>query len=122
MCEYSEVSHHYPSISEVGSTDGWPEVGSFTPRNSALGLVLVDLSPLLHKSLDWFRSLREILSIEMRSKELDTGLSSSDKAMEDEFIADILFMAFLAEMTTKFNQELYAKLRARKNEPLSSIG
>lgn len=24
-------------------------------------------------------------------------------------------------MTTKFNQEMYAKLRARKNEPLSSI-
>lgn len=39
-----------------------------------------------------------------------------------EFGADISFMAFLAKMTTKFNQEMYAKLRARKNEPLSSIG
>ena len=25
-------------------------------------------------------------------------------------------------MTTKFNQELYAKIKAKKNEPLSSIG
>ena len=25
-------------------------------------------------------------------------------------------------MTTKFNQEMYAKMRARKNEPLSSLG
>ena len=25
-------------------------------------------------------------------------------------------------MTIKFNQEMYAKMRARKNEPLSSLG
>lgn len=31
-----------------------------------------------------------------------------------EFGVDILFMIFLAEMITKFNQEIYAKLRARK--------
>lgn len=35
---------------------------------------------------------------------------------------DVSFMMFVVEMTTKFNQEMYAKLRARKNEPLSSIG
>lgn len=39
-----------------------------------------------------------------------------------EFGVDILFMIFLAEMITKFNQEIYAKLRARKNKPLTSIG
>ena len=26
------------------------------------------------------------------------------------------------EMTTKFNQKLYAKIKAKKNKPLSSIG
>lgn len=31
-------------------------------------------------------------------------------------------LSFLAEMTTKFNQELYTKMQARKNEPLSSLG
>ena len=25
-------------------------------------------------------------------------------------------------MTTKFNQEMYAKMKAKKNEPLSSLG
>lgn len=39
-----------------------------------------------------------------------------------EFGVDILFMIFLAEMITKFNQEIYAKLKARKNKPLTSIG
>ena len=35
----------------------------------------------------------------------------------------ILTLFFLsAEMTTKFNQELYTKIKAKKNEPLSSIG
>ena len=32
-----------------------------------------------------------------------------------------LFCPF-AEMTTKFDQELYAKIKAKKNEPFSSIG
>ena len=32
-----------------------------------------------------------------------------------------LFFPF-AEMTTKFDQKLYAKIKAKKNEPLSSIG
>lgn len=56
---------------------GWP----FVSQDSALGLVLVDLYPLLLHSLDWFRSIRG-MSVEVRSSELDTGLSSSDKAME----------------------------------------
>ena len=28
----------------------------------------------------------------------------------------------LAEMTTKFNKDMYAKMRAKKDEPLSNIG
>ena len=29
---------------------------------------------------------------------------------------------FFKEMMTKFNKDLYAKMKAKKNEPLSSIG
>ena len=29
---------------------------------------------------------------------------------------------FFKEMTTKFNKDLYTKMKAKKNEPLSSIG
>ena len=35
--------------------------------------------------------------------------------------ADFSFMVFVIEMTAKFNQEMYARLRARKNEPQSNI-
>ena len=31
-------------------------------------------------------------------------------------------MFLLAEMTTKFNKDMYAKMRSKKDEPLSSIG
>ena len=30
--------------------------------------------------------------------------------------------SILAEMTTKFNKDMYAKMRPKKDEPLSSIG
>ena len=32
------------------------------------------------------------------------------------------FLLFPVEMTTKFNQELYARIMAKKNEPFFSIG
>ena len=44
-------------------------------------MVLADLSPLLRQSLDWFNFVRA-MSTEVRSSELGTGLSSSDKAIE----------------------------------------
>ena len=55
MCDYFEVRHHCPSNSFLfacigaflGSTNGRQEVGSFALRDSALGLVLADLSHLL---------------------------------------------------------------------------
>ena len=37
------------------------------------------------------------------------------------FFLTCLLFSFLAKMTTKFNQELYAWMKAKKNEPLSSI-
>ena len=30
--------------------------------------------------------------------------------------------SILAEMTTKFNKDMYAKMRSKKDEPLSNIG
>ena len=38
------------------------------------------------------------------------------------FFLTFLLFFFLAKMTTKFNQEFYARIKAKKNEPLSSIG
>ena len=32
------------------------------------------------------------------------------------------FFSFGVEMTSKFNKDMYAKIKAKKNEPLSSIG
>ena len=38
------------------------------------------------------------------------------------FLFIYLFIYFCVEMMTKFNQELYAKIKVKENEPLSSIG
>ena len=38
------------------------------------------------------------------------------------FLTSLLFLFFFAKMTTKFNQEFYARIKAKKNESLSSIG
>lgn len=89
MCDHSEVRCLCPSVSFLfarlgallGSVGGCPKVGSFVPRDSALGIVLDDLSPLLLQSLNWFRSIRGIL-VEVRFNEFDTGLPSSDKVVE----------------------------------------
>ena len=34
----------------------------------------------------------------------------------------LLTLIALAEMTTKFNKDMYAKMKAKKDEPLSNIG
>ena len=38
------------------------------------------------------------------------------------FVFNNVSSFFHAEMTTKFNQEMYARMKAKKNEPLSSLG
>ena len=38
------------------------------------------------------------------------------------FLCDKDFSFLLAEMMTKFNQEMYAHIKVKKNKPLSSIG
>ena len=64
------------------SSDHYPQVGDFVLSDSSLGLVSGNLYPLLHQSLDWFRCVRESLKrenmdFEVRSGDLETGLSSS---------------------------------------------
>ena len=39
-----------------------------------------------------------------------------------QFFFFFLTLVPLAEMTTKFNKDMYAKIRAKKDEPLSNIG
>ena len=49
-----------------------------------MGVVVADLLPLLHQSINWFTDLvREVMS-EVRSSELETGLSSSGDPMEGD--------------------------------------
>ena len=89
VCDYSEVRRLYPSIcfhfaclgAFLGSIGDCPEVGPFISRDSALGLTLAKLSPLLHQSLHWFWYIQEML-VEVRSNELDTSLLFSDKVVE----------------------------------------
>ena len=95
MVENSEVRQRCPSVSffftRLGAYLGsfsshCPPIEGFVSRDSSLGLVLVDLYPLLHQSLNWFKEMvgeREVVS-EVRSSELEMGLSSSDDPVEEE--------------------------------------
>ena len=63
-----------------------PPIEGFVPSGSNLGFVVADLHHLLHQSLNWFKEMvgeREVVS-EVRSSELETGLSSSDDPVEAE--------------------------------------
>ena len=69
-----------------GSLGVFPHVENFVFEGNSLGVVLIELCPLLRQSLDWFEGLireRGIMS-EVRSSELDTGLSSSVKPAEGD--------------------------------------
>ena len=53
---------------------------------NSLSLVLTNLFPLLHESIDWFEDLvsdQRAMS-EVRFSELEMGLSSSDDPMEED--------------------------------------
>ena len=93
MIESSEVRQLCPSISfffaRLGASLGsfnthCPPIECFVSRDSSLGFVLADLHHLLHQPLNWFKEMvgeREVVS-EVRSGELETGLSSSDNPVE----------------------------------------
>ena len=91
MVDYSDIRHTSPFVmfffALLGASLGSPsdhclQVGDFVLGDSSLGLVLGNLYPLLCQSLDWFETMREVLrrermGYEVRSSDLETGLSSS---------------------------------------------
>ena len=90
-----EVRILFPSISflfaHLGASLGvsctfCPLVEGFVFGGSSLNVVLADLFPLLHRSIDWFEELvgEQKVMLEGRSSELETGLSSSDDPIEME--------------------------------------
>ena len=87
----SKVRIACPSISSLfarlrGSLGVFSHVKNFVFEGNSLGVVLTELCPLLRQSLDWFEGLvreREIMS-EVRSSELNTGLSSSGEPVEED--------------------------------------
>ena len=69
-----------------GSLGVFPHLEDFVFKGNCLGVALADLLPLLHQSIDWFESRareQEIMS-EVRSSELETGLSSSGDPVEGD--------------------------------------
>ena len=91
MVDYSDIRRTSPSIAfffaRLGASLSSPSshylrIGDFALGDSILGLVFGSLYPLLCQSLDWFRSVREVLrresiGFEVRSSDLETSLSSS---------------------------------------------
>ena len=103
MVDYSDIRRTSPSIAfffaHLGASLGslsshCPRVGDFVLGDSSLGLVLGSLYPLLCQSLDWFGSVREALrresmSFEVRSNDLETGLSFSASTAETDAAASL---------------------------------
>ena len=86
MVSGSEVKAICPSVSfffaclgaALGvSGDFLPFVGDFIFSGCSLSLVIGELSPILGQSLTWFKEENRRM-VEVRSSELETGLSSSD--------------------------------------------
>ena len=98
MVDFSEVRSLFPLVSfffvRLGafletSSGQRPHIDLFVSRDSAFRPVLIDLYPLLHRSLNWYRLLYKMSMEEgersvVRSSELETVLSSSDKPVEME--------------------------------------
>ena len=91
MVGSSEVRIACPSISFLfvrlgGSLGVFPNDENFVFEGNSLGVVLTELCPLLCQSIDWFEGLIRELGImsEVRSSELDTGLSSSGEPVEGD--------------------------------------
>ena len=90
MVDSLEVRIACPSISFLfarlgGSLGTYPFLENFVFEGNCLGVVLGDLLPLLRQSLNWFEGLarREVM-FEVRSSDLETGLSSNGDPVEGD--------------------------------------
>lgn len=90
MFSSSEVRSDCPSISFLfarlgGALGTFPYLENFVYEGNSLAVVLADLLPLLRQSVDWFEKLvKEKTMSEVRSSELETGLSSSSNPVEED--------------------------------------
>ena len=96
MVGSSEVRIASPSISFLfarlgGSLGVFPNVEDFVFEGNSLGVVLTELCPLLRQSINWFEGLirEQGIMSEVRSSELDTGLSSSGEPAEGDIAISI---------------------------------
>ena len=88
-----EVRITCPSISFLFARLGgflgvFPHLENFVFKGNSLSVALADLLSLLRQSIDWFESWvreREIMS-EVRSSELETGLSSNGDPVEGDIV------------------------------------
>ena len=69
-----------------GSLGVFPNVEDFVFEGNSLGVVLTELCLLLHQSIDWFEGLvrEQVTMSEVRSSELDIGLSFSGEPAEGD--------------------------------------
>ena len=123
MVGYFEIRHICHSISFfsarlrvflVSLSGHRPHIGLFVSRDSAFRLVLTNLYPLLHHSLNWYHLLCEMSGVEregsmVRSSELETGLSSNDKPMEVEVDTDASRPSFLKPDSLKASSSSKAR-------------
>lgn len=90
MFSSSEVRLDCPLISFFftrlgGALGTFPYLENFVYEGNSLAIVLVDLLPFLHQSVEWFEKLvKERTMSEVRSSELETGLSSSGNLIEED--------------------------------------
>ena len=89
MVSSSEVRTACLSISFLfvrlgGFLGAFPHLENFISKGNSLGIVVADLLPLLCQSIDWFRDLVREVMLEVRSSELETGLSSSGDLVEGD--------------------------------------
>ena len=92
MVDSLEVRIACPSISFLfarlgGSLGVFPYLENFVFEGNCLSVVSGDLLPLLRQSLNWFEGLvrREVMS-EVRSSDLETGLSSNGDPVEGDTV------------------------------------
>ena len=89
MVSNSEVRTTCPSTSFLfvrlgGSLGVFPHLENFISEGNSLGIIVADLLPLLRQSIGWFRDVMREAMLEVRSSELETGLSSSGDLAEGD--------------------------------------